>query len=221
MQKQRVKVIASLALVAACLFFLGTRFIHFRPRFDRREHIGVGTVLAEQAAKLATGGGRIVLIVPDTKLFDYPGAEAQLKAFHSTLRQAKLRVSATYPIQLDPLRPPRAPATDLVDILRKYNSESDVVVSLLGPGVPSPELKQRLPAKHARIIALCSGEMPRQINLASLFEDNLLHVAIVSRPNPDFIRPASDEPRVWFDHLYQVVSTRQAVELLDPAKANP
>jgi len=204
--------------MAACLAYLGTLFVHLRPPFDHREHIGIGTVLAEQAAKLAGGGGRIVLIVPDTTLFDYPGAEAQLKAFHSSLRQAKLQVSATYPVRLDPLRPPRAPAADLVDMLRKYSSESDVVVSLLGPGVPSPDLKLRLPPRHARILALCSGEMPRQINLPALFDENLLHVAIVSRANPDFIRPTSDDPMVWFHHFYQVVSNRAALELLEPAK---
>ena len=219
MQKQRVKVIASLALMAGCLIFLGTRFVHFRPRLDPREHIGIGTVLAERAIKLAAGGGRIVLIAPDTELFDYPGAEVQLKAFHSTLRRAKVRVSATYPVRLDPLRPPRAPVGDLAEILRKYNSESDVVVSLLGPGVPSPELKSKLLPRHARIVALCSGEMPRQINLGPLFDENLLHVAIVSRAHPDFIRPTSDEPMVWFDHFYQVITTRRAAELLDPAKA--
>jgi hypothetical protein len=211
-------VIASLAFMVACLAFLGARFVHLRPRVDQREHIGIGIVLAERATKLATGGGRIVLIAPDTDLFDYPGAEVQLKAFHSTLRGAKLSVTATYPIRLDPLRPPRAPAADFVEILRKYNSESDVVVSLLGPGVPSPELKQRLPARHARVVALCSGEMPRQINLAALFDENLLHVAVVSRANPDFIRPTSDEPMVWFEHFYQVVTTRLGAELLDPAK---
>ena len=221
MQKQRVKVFASLALMAGCLVFLGTRFVHLRPRLDQREHIGIGNVLAERAAKEREHVGRIVLIVPDTALFDYPGAEVQLEAFHSTLRRAKLQVSATYPIRLDPLRPPRAPAADLVDILRKYNSESDVVVSLLGPGVPSAEQKQRLPARHARVVALCSGEMPRQINLASLFDENLLHVAIVNRVNPDFIRPTSNDPMVWFDHFYQVVTTRPAVELLDSAKAGP
>jgi hypothetical protein len=219
MQKQRVKVIASLAIMVACLAYLGVRFVQFPPRPNRREHVGIGTVLAEQAIKLAKGGGRIVLIAPDTTLFDYPGAEVQLKAFHSTLRGAKLQTSATYPVRLDPLRPPRVPAGDMVEILRKYSSETDVVVSLLGPAVPSPELKLRLP--HARIVALCSGEMPRQINLPALFDEQLLHVAIVSRTKPDFIRPSSDEPMVWFDHFYQVISSRDAAEILEPAKASP
>jgi len=219
MQKQRIKVIASLVLMAVCLVFLGFQFLSIPPRLDRREHIAIGTVLAERAIKLAAGGGRIVLMTPDTTLFDYPGAEVQLKAFHSTLRRAKVQTSATYPVRLDPLRPPRAPAGDMVEILLKYNSESDVVVSLLGPAVPSPELKMRLSAPHARIVALCSGEMPRQINLPSLFDENLLHVAIVSRPKPDFIRPSSDDPMVWFDHFYQVISSRDAAELLEPAKA--
>ncbi len=221
MQKQRVKVFSSLALIAACLAFLGIKFMDLGPSFDERAHIGIGTVLAERAAKLAGTGGRIVIIVPDATLFDYPGAEAQLKAFRSTLRRAKLQVSATYPIRLDPLRPPRMPAGDLVEILRRYNAESDVVVSLLGPGVPTPDLKPRIPARHARIVALCSGEMPRQINLPSLFDENLLHVAIVNRPHPDFIRPASDEPMVWFDHFYQIITSRNAAEQLAPVRSWP
>ncbi len=219
MQKQRLKVIVSLALLAACLIFLGVRFLQLPPQFDQREHLGIGTALAEQALKLAAGGGRIVLLVPDTALFDYPGAEAQVKAFHTTLRQAKVQVSATHSVRLDPLRPPRAPAGDLVDLLHKYNAESDVVVSLLGPAVVPPELKPRLPARHARVVALCSGEMPRQINLVELFDENLLHVAIVNRAKPDFIRPSSDEPMVWFDHFYRIISSRNAAELIDLAKA--
>jgi hypothetical protein len=221
MQRQRVKVIASLALITACLVFLGIRFINLKPSLDDRPHIGIGTVLAERAIKLLGAGGRLAIIVPDTTLFEYPGAEAQLKAFQSVLRRAKVQVSSTHRVRLDPLRPPRTPAGDLVEILRKYNSESDVVVSLLGPGVPTPDLKPRIPARHARIVALCSGEMPKQINLASLFDENLLHMAIVNRPNPDFIRPASDEPMMWFDHFYQVITSKSAAEKLDPSRTSP
>lgn len=218
MQKQRLKLFASLAIFAACLAFLCFRYLHLTPRIEGRPHAGIGTALAEQAMKQAGGGGRIVLIAPDTHLFDYPGAEVQLKAFHAALRRAQREVAATYEVKLDPLRPPRAPAVDLVEIFRKYSSESDVVVSLMGPGLLTSEQKLRLPARHARLVALCSGEMPRQVNLVNLFDENLLHVAIISRPNPDFNKPTSDESKQWFDHYYQIATARNAATVLELVK---
>jgi hypothetical protein len=65
-------------------------------------------------------------------------------------------------------------------LIRKQ-TDADLIVSLLGPPLPTAEEKAQLPAKRARVIALCTGDLPRQVNLKSLFEDNVLEAAIVSR----------------------------------------
>jgi hypothetical protein len=54
-----------------------------------------------------------------------------------------------------------------------------------------------------------------------LFDENLLHAAVVNRINPDFIRPSSDEPMVWFDHFYRVITSRSAAEQLDTGHTSP
>lgn len=218
MQKERIKVIASVSLMAVCLGALAFRFVELPPDIDERPHVGIGQALAGQATKMAGAGGRIVVVAPDTELFDHPGPEVQLTALRRAVREAGKDIAEVYRVKLDPLRPPRMPPADLVELLRRYNSDSDVVVSLLGPGAATPELKPRVPARHARIIALCTGEMPRQINLLPLFEENLLHAAVIERAKPGFAPPAGNIPREWFDHFYQIVTAGNAAGVLEQAR---
>ncbi len=201
---QKVKTGLSLAIILGSLGYVALHFFGPMPKIDPRPHIGIGNVLAEQAAKALGSGGRITLIAPDTSVFRWPGPEVQLKAFHRALAKAHLSVAITNRIKLDPARLVRVNADDFMNLLRKQ-SEADVIVSLLGPPLPTPEQKAKLPGKHARVIAVCAGDMPKQINLPGLFEDNLLHAAVISRPVPPLSPPQSDDPGVWFEHFYQVL----------------
>ncbi len=218
MQMQKVKALVSLVIIVASASFLIVRYVGLPPKIDARPHIGIGQVLAEQAAKLAGTGGRIVLVAPDTSVFRYPGSEVQLEAFHSSLRKAGLTIAATNWVKLDPDRPLRVPPGDFMELLRKQ-SDSDVVVSLMGPPTLNPDQKAKLGQKHARIVALCAGDMPKQINLQNLFEENLLHAAVVSRASPSLNGPLSDDPQKWFEYLYQVVTARNVADLPSSARA--
>ena len=218
MQMQKVKTGLSLATIVASMAVLLFHFFQLPPKIDPRPHIGIGNVLAEQAAKALGTGGRIILVAPDTATFRWPGPEVQLKALFSALRKRNLAVAVTNVIKLDPGRLVRVNADDFMNLLRKQ-SEADVVVSLLGPPLPNADQKARLPAKRPRVIAVCAGDMPKQINLSALFDDNLLHVAIVSRPAPAVGLPETDDPQTWFDHFYQVAASRTAVESLSLAPA--
>src|ERR1044071_6854910 len=177
MLKTTISLVVLIA-AAAVLFF---QLVGLPPKVDAPPHIGIGQNLAEQAAKALGHGGKIVLIAPDCSVFRYPGFEIQLKAFYGALRKARLNVAATNLIKLDPLYLVRVPSGDFANVLRKQ-SDADVVVSLLGPPILTAEQKSKLPPRHARVVAVCSGDLPRYVNLKGLFDDDLLHAAIVSRP---------------------------------------
>jgi hypothetical protein len=83
----------------------------------------------------------------------------------------------------------------------------------LGPPAITAEQRAKIPAKHARVIAVCTGEIPRQVNLPVLLEENIVHTAIVSRPAPALSTPKVDDPAVWFDHLFETLTTKSLAEL--------
>jgi hypothetical protein len=216
---QKLKTSVSLAVIAVCAAYLGWRYFGPLPKAHAPPHIGIGQALAEQAARLAAGGGRVVLITPDITQFRFPGAEIQLKAFYSALRKAGVAVAVTNRVKIDPNRLPRVPALDFDAMLRKYG-ENDVVVSLLGPPLLTPDQKAKLPAKHPRVVAVCSGDMPRQISIVPLFTENLLHAAIISRSNLPVTPPKGNDPREWFEYLYQIATAQNAADVVPSPRAS-
>ena len=218
--KSMLKTILSIVVIIASAGILFFHFVGIPPRVAPQAHTGIGEVLAEQAAKALGSGGKITLIAPDISVHRHPGSEVQLKAFFKALRRANLAVSATNQIKIDPLRLIRMPGNDFVNLLRKQ-SEGDVVVSLLGPPIPTAEQKAALPAKRARVIAVCSGDLPQQVNLKPLFEENLLHAAIVSRAAPGISAPQTDEPQAWFQHFYQTITPANLGDLPTPRLTVP
>lgn len=215
MRMRQIKIVLSLLLMLVATALLAVRYYHPTPKIEARPHLGIGEALADQVVKTGSGG-RVTLVVPDTTLGKFPGAEAQLQAFHAALRRANLRVAATNVVKLDPNRVLRAPPGDFAELLRKL-TDADVVVSLLGPPVLNAEQKGRVGDKHPRIIAVCSGDMPRQINMKALFADRLLHAAIVSRPSPALMPPGSDDPGDWFNHYFLWITPQNLVDLPEGA----
>jgi hypothetical protein len=198
--------------MVAALAVLALRSYQPTPKIEPRPHLGIGEALAERVAKSVGSGGHITLIAPDTHLSKFPGPAVQLKAFHGALRRANLSVAVTNIVKLDPGRVLRAPPGDFAEILRKQN-DADVVVSLLGPPVLNPDQRVRAGDKRPKIVAVCAGDMPRQVNLKALFADNLLHAAIVSRPNPSPTLPESDNPADWFNHFFLWITPQNLADL--------
>jgi hypothetical protein len=217
MLKQKLKILLSVVAILAALGTLLFRMFPRPPRPDARMHRALGEALADQAAKTVGNDGRIILVAPDVSAFKYPAVELQLKAFHKALRKMKLSAGATNLIKFDPIRLARVPP-EFAELLRKQ-SESDVIVSWLGPLIPAPEQKARLPQKHAHVVALCSGGMPRQMNLKALFDDGLLDVAIISRLNSPRALPQSDNHQEWFSHFFEIVTTKNVSDLPAPAES--
>lgn len=215
MRMRQIKIALSLLLMAVAVAVLAFRYYQPTPKIEARPHLGLGESLAERVAKLAAGG-RITLIAPDIATGKFPGAEAQLRAFFPALERAGLQVAATNFVKLDPNRLLRAPPGDFAEILRKL-ADTDVVVSLLGPPVLNAEQKARVGDRHPKIIAICSGDMPKQVNLKTLFADGFLHAAIVSRPSPALTLPASDSPADWFNHYYLWITPQNLADLPEGA----
>ena len=187
----------------------------FPPRLDARPHEALGNVVAEEALKLRAPGGRIMLVCRDTARFKNPASVAQLRGFHAVLKAAGAAVASTNSIKIDPLRLMAVPGLDYLQILKAV-SDTDVIVSFLGPPVLNPDQTARLTEKRPKIVAVCSGAMPSQVNLKRIFDEKLLHVAVISRPDASTNAPPSDAPRSWFDHLYTLVTPANLSELPAP-----
>ena len=214
MQARNIKTVVSLLAIAVAGGVLCLRYFKPPPAIEPQPHMAVGEALAAQAAKALGSGGRITLIAPDIVAFAHPGAEVQLKAFHQALRQAKLSVAATNWIKLNPLYLRRVPPGDFADLMRKQ-SDGDVIVSLIGPPLLTPEQKARLGEKRPRIVAVCTGDLPFHFDLKSLFAENFLHAAIVSRRalGP---APQADNPAQWFDRFFQWITAQNLADLPEP-----
>jgi hypothetical protein len=215
MHKQKLKTWLSLAVIVAAAIFFYLRAFERGPDFELRPHLALGEALADLAGKSAVRGGRITLIAPDPSIGKWPAVEAQLKGFYRGLRRANVQLSATNLIKLDPIRLARVPSQEFMKMIRKQ-SDADLIVSLLGPPIPTPEERAQLPAKHARVIASCTGELPRQVNLKSLFEGQLLEAAIISRQPPGGV-PRTDYLPDWFASYFEVITARNLANLPSPA----
>lgn len=185
------------------------------PRLDARPHEALGRIVAEEALKLRGPEGKLRLICRDTVRFKSPATAAQLRGFHSVCQANGAVVAATNSLKIDPLRLMNVPGLDYLQIL-KASSEADVVVSFLGPPVLNSDQLVRLPEKRPKVVAVCSGAMPSQVNLKRIFDDKLLHLAVISRPDITTNGPASDTPRSWFDHLYTLITPASLSELPAP-----
>ncbi|MBI5388233.1 MAG: hypothetical protein HZA90_26510 [Verrucomicrobia bacterium] len=218
MSSAKVKTIVATLLIAGSALAMLAYFHKTPPPPNRLEHEAVGRVLAEGAAKLLAGGGRVSVIARDTALFRNPASDLQFRGFMAAAKKLKLNVGATNYVKLDPLRVVKLQPADYLGILQRLN-EGDVVVSFLGPPFLAPEQRAKLAGKGFRIVALCSGAMPWQVDLRELFGQGLLHAAIISRGAPSATLPQTEDSQVWFHHFYQLITPASVTEMPFPVNA--
>ena len=204
-------VVAGLVIIVAWAF-LTVPLIAFPPGINRRSHQALGQVLAEEAVKLLGSGGKVTVITRDTITYKNPAMDAQLRGFHETLKKARVTVAATVALRLNPISLVSAPAGDVFNAMKKQ-TEADVLVSFMGPAVLDEAQIAKLGDKRPKVVALCTGTMPQRINLKQLFDQKLLHAAVLSRDHPTPGSPLSDTPQAWFDHLYQLATPSNLAEL--------
>jgi len=180
------------------------------PRFDRGPHRALGQVLAQEALKLQQPGGRIILITRDTAMFKTPAFEAQAEGFQRTLKKARVEIAATRLLKVDPLRVLSVPPGDFLELLRKAG-EKDVIVSLLGPPVLDAGQLAQLDGNRPRVLAVCSGAMPRQVDLKRLFDEKLIHAAVITREEPAASSSAgANSP---FDRHFKLITPANLAEM--------
>lgn len=207
----------AVVIILAALGSLYLTFVGLPPRVDSRPHEALGEAMARETLKQLGSGGRILLIRRDTMLYPNPAADAQVRAFHRTLRKSGASVGVTNVIKIDPLRVVSAPPGDFFQLFKKA-SEADVIASFLGPPVFPADQLGKLEAKRPKVVAVCSGDLPRQVDLKRLFAEELLHTAVLSRRDPPAGLPTSDNLQTWFDHFFVVASQANLGELLPPAR---
>lgn len=206
---------AAVVVILAALGSLYLSLIGLPPRVDSRTHEALGEAMARETRKQLGSGGRIHLIRRDTALYPNPAADAQIRAFHRALKKAGASVATTTVIKLDPNRLVSVPPGDFVRILEKA-SESDVIASFMGPPVLTANQVAKLAGKGPKTVAVCSGDMPRQVDLKRCFEQKLVETAILSRRDVPSGSPTSATPQAWFDHFFVVAGQANFAELLPP-----
>src|SRR5687767_2146921 len=175
----RESVAALAGLAALLVIFLSS--CRFHPGIDRKLHGAIGTALGREAVKLVGQGGGVIIITRDTAAFPQPAIEVLLDNLKRELRRAGANIRATRLIQADPIRPAEVPPGDFVELIQRA-SRGDVILSLLGPPILNADQRDRLTQMKPKIVAFCSGSLAENLDLVSLFQADLLHAAVVSRP---------------------------------------
>lgn len=215
------KPIDSLAVVVGlgCIIALGLSLRNSPPSPDSQLHRAIGVALATEASRLVGPGGRVVLISRDTEAFPQPALAMLLRSFHHELARVGVPIAATQLVQTDPLRPTEVPAGDFFELLRRAPA-GHVVVSLLGPPLLTAEQQKKLGGVRAKVVVFCPGSIAETVDLRQLFQDGLVHTAIVSRPLVAGEQFASGHAAA-FDKLYRVVRSNDRSEGTNVSLASP
>jgi hypothetical protein len=162
-------------------------------------------------------GGQLKVIARDTAAFKQPAADIQLQSFKKEIRRAGVAIAAMQLLQVDPLRPLEVPPGDFFESIRRAPSGS-VIVSFMGPPLLSDEQRGELGGAKARIVAFCSGDLADHVDLRALFDQQLLHAAVVSRRS--VADAPNSRPAESFDQLYMSVSAADLSALPAPMAAS-
>jgi hypothetical protein len=216
--KKVINYVAGAVIVAAVVWL----YMFFNPRppsIDGALHKKVGEVMAGEALKLLEPGARLTVIARAKEPFEVPAAAAQLDGFLGTVEKSGKKASATRLIKVDPLRVVSVPPGDFFELIRQSKG-NDVIVSFLGPPLLSDEQLGKLAGKRPRILALCSGAMPVQVDLRKMFDRQLLVTAVISRPDAP-AQSTADSAQASFEQMFKVITPPNVSELPPLAVARP
>jgi hypothetical protein len=175
------------------------------PGINPKPHEAAGSVLAQQALTLLKPGGQITVIARDTSTFKNPASDILLRSFRKTIEQGGGSVASLQLLQVDPLRPVEVPGGDFFERIRK-TPKGNVIVSLMGPPLLSETQRKQLGEINPAIVAFCSGSLCEQVDLRTLFDEGLLHAAVVSRRTPTTAASPPGDLRGWFDQWFVAVT---------------
>jgi hypothetical protein len=182
-----------------------------RPSTATLLHQGVGTIMAEETARILDGSGKIVLLTIDES--QAPELKVQIQSFKKRLAGfPKISIEKVRVLETEGQKKYRAGAglsgRRFVRIVKK-DSHADAVVSFVGV----PELTEAEVAEIGKPVKFIA-EVRAAEKLKPLFDKKLIDVAVVSRfefPAPGTKKPKTS--REWFDNRFQVISAVNASSL--------
>lgn len=164
----------------------------------------VGEALGRLVLKHLGPGGRWVVLGRDTAAYPQPAADRVLAALTRTVSAGGGPMPEVQTFEVDPLRPAQVPPGDFLEQIRRAKS-GEVVVSLMGPPLLSEEQRAQLPPRPAcRVVALCAGPFPDADAVRSLARQQVLHGAVMDRPDGGAAVPAARRGREAFEDRYVV-----------------
>ena len=197
---------------AACLATVGawaTLWVAFGgglgPSINPKPHEASGWMIAHQALKLLKPGAQIVVIARDTTAFKNPASDIQLNSFKNTLREAGVGITKLLALQVDPLRPVEVPPGDFFDLI-KNTPKGAVIISFMGPPMLTDMQRKQLGEIKPSVVAFCSGSLPERLDLRTIFEQGLLHAAVVSRTNVLRNTSPPNGQQGWFEQSFVAVT---------------
>jgi len=202
---------SALVIITAVLIVLGFT-CELPPRTDRRLHETIGKVLARQALDLTDPAGQIIIITRDTEAFPQPAIDILLASFQKEVRRVRAHISRVQRIQVDPLRPVEVPSGDFFELMRRAPIGC-VIVSFLGPPLLSEQQVAQIAPNKPKVVAFCSGASAEMIDLAHLFDNGLLHAAVISRPVASIRAARPQKVPTSFDDLYVSVTASNRAQL--------
>ena len=170
----------ALLLLGGAAFLLARAFSG--PRINLNPYQALGTIAAEEAARLCGGHGRLVLVVPDPGSDPDPVLDAQIAAFRRSLKhQAGVELAAVETVKMDPflsMQTGGAIPPDRLEAIRGRHATAAAFVFFLAfPPIPPPEDDSG--GKGAPKVMVVSAALP---GYDTLLRQGTIHLAIVPQP---------------------------------------
>jgi hypothetical protein len=193
---------ALLAIAGSAFWIYRTEFAG--PEINLKLHQSVGQVMAEETARLAGHGGKVLIITASVP--EAPELKVQVEAFEKQLKTLG-GPTVQERILLDTADNPKyrpgsgLSAKHFLKIARKHPS-ADTIVSFVGaPQVSDADLQQ------LKVLPKLVAETHSPEKLVNLFKKKVLLAAVV--PRFEFPAPGPKKPqtgRQWFERYFQVLA---------------
>lgn len=166
----------------------------------------LGKVMAEQAAKLCNGKGRVVLVVSENDHGQATPYGRAFDAFRQTLGSA-VPVSAIEVVKTPKALGPGSepwPAAAFAEMLQKHSSADYLVSFVRVPALTAGQIAQ-LPSPHPLVVSV----IPDPRLTKAMFAGKVLGLAVIAKPEASETAPGTSVQNL-FDANYQIVTAGTA-----------
>lgn len=173
----------------------------------------LGTVLAEEAARLAGANKRVAIIVPDASWGATSTAE---QAFTAAMDKQGYTVTTVKSANVgNPMRRGQIglKAEDFIDALER-STDAGAIVSFAGPPLLKPADAARLSPKHPPVLVVATASLGNvagvwsdPVELAGLIDADIVHLAVIDSPEPVPSPPKTDATHALFAQHFRILRT--------------